>query len=151
MSTTASVLLVGEDDAFDMYAEFLRAHDFSTTVRHSPSAAIADLAEVQPAVAVTELVFERSTSRGCDFITALRQHSASRETVIIVVSGYGREQDRQMARECGADRFFMKPLLPDALLEQVQHAALCRREGRRPDWNGPATAGDRRKGTRRRT
>jgi CheY-like chemotaxis protein len=148
---TGSVLLVGEDDAFDMYAEFLRAHDFSTAVRHSPDAAIADLAEVQAAVVVTELVFGGSTRRGYEFITALRQHPASRETVIIVVSGYGREQDRDRARQGGADRFFMKPFLPDALLEEVQHAAECRREGRRPDWNGAPTTGDRRKGPRRRT
>jgi hypothetical protein len=47
MATASSVLLVGEDDAFDMYAELLRVHDFSTTVMHSPDAAIEQLAQVQ--------------------------------------------------------------------------------------------------------
>jgi two-component system cell cycle response regulator DivK len=151
VSTAGSVLLVGEDDAFDMYAEFLRAHDFSTTVKQSPDLAIEDLAQVHPAVVVTDFVFGRSTRRGCDFIAALREHPVSREIPIIVVSGYVRDEDRQQARQCGADRFFMKPWLPDALLEEVQHAALCHREGRRPTWNGPPITRDRRKGPRRHT
>ena len=149
VATAHLVLLVGEDDAFDMYAEFLRAHGFSTTVRHSPEAAVDDLAQLQPAVVVTELAFGRSTRRGCEFIEALRQHPTGRLTAIIVVSGYVREEDREQARRCGADRFFMKPLLPDALLAEVQEAAVCYGENRRLDWNGTPPQGDRRRGPRR--
>jgi CheY-like chemotaxis protein len=145
-----SVLLVGEDDAFDMYGEFLRAHGLLPTVRRSPGDAILEIAVTPPDVVVTELVFGGRTGTGCEFISAIRQDSATRDSIILVVSGYVRAQDRQLARQCGADRFFAKPLLPLALLDEVLNGLTCRRERRRPTWNASLPTGDRRRRARRR-
>jgi hypothetical protein len=54
---TGSVLLVGEDDAFEMYGEFLCAHGLTATVRRSPADAMLAIATTRPDVVVTELVF----------------------------------------------------------------------------------------------
>jgi CheY-like chemotaxis protein len=145
-----SVLLVGEDDAFEMYGEFLRAHGLAAAVWRSPGDAILAIPDCRPDVVVTELVFAGHTRGGCQFISALRQEPVTQDTIILVVSGYVRSEDRQLARQCGADRFFPKPLLPGALLGEVLDAITCRREHRRPPWNAPLPSGDRRRGTRRR-
>jgi CheY-like chemotaxis protein len=145
-----SVLLVGEDDAFEMYGEFLRAHGLAATVWRSPADAILAIPDCRPDVVVTELVFDGRTRAGCQFISAVRQEPVTRDTIILVVSGYVRSEDRQLARQCGADRFFPKPLLPAALLGEVLDAITYRREQRRPAWNAPLPTGDRRSGTRRR-
>jgi hypothetical protein len=101
-------------------------------------------------VVVTELVFGGRTRTRCQFISAVRQEPATRDTIILVVSGYVRAEDRQLARQCGADRFFPKPLLPGALLGEVLDAITCRLEQRRPPWNAPLPTGDRRRQARRR-
>jgi CheY-like chemotaxis protein len=145
-----SVLLVGEDDAFEMYGEFLRAHGLSVTVQGSSGDAILAIPDSRPDVVVTELVFGGRTRAGCQFISAVRQEPVTHDTIILVVSGYVRAADRQLARQCGADRFFPKPLLPGALLGEVLDAIRDRREQRRPPWIAPLPAGDRRRRTRRR-
>jgi CheY-like chemotaxis protein len=149
VAQAGSVLLVGEDDAFEMYAEFLRAQGLSATLRRSPGDAILEIPGTQPDVIVTELVFGGRTRSGCQFISAVRQEPVTHDTIVLVVSGYVRSEDRQLARQCGADRFFPKPLLPGALLEEVAHALTCRREHHRPTWNAPLPTGDRRQRTRR--
>jgi len=145
-----SALVVGEDDAFEMYGEFLSANGLSVTVRRSPGDAILAIPDSRPDVVVTELVFGGRTRVGSQFISAVRQEPLTHDTIILVVSGYVRAEDRQLARQCGADRFFPKPLLPGALLGEVLDAIGHRREQRRPPWNAPLPADDRRRRTRRR-
>ena len=132
-----------------MYGEFLRDQGLTATVRRSPADAILVIPTTRPDVVVTELVFEGGTRIGCQFISAIRQEPATRGTIILVVSGYVRAVDRQQARQCGADRFFPKPLLPGALLGEVLDAITCRLEQRRPPWNATLPTGDRRRRTRR--
>ena len=138
MAEAPSVLLVGEDDTPEMYASFLALQGIDAVISRSPVDAITHLSATHPAVVVTELAFGRSVSAGCDFITATRQHLPS--PIVIVVTGFGRAEDRALARRCGADRFFTKPFLPGALLREVQSALVCVAEGRRPDWNDPPPA-----------
>jgi CheY-like chemotaxis protein len=138
-----TVLLVGEDDAFGMYSEFLRMQGLSASVSRSPGDAILAIPEAPPDVVVTELAFGGHTRTGCQFISAVRQEPATKDTVILVVSGSVRSKHRQLARQCGADRYFPKPLSPSALLEEVLEAIRFRREQRRPPWNAPLPTGDR--------
>jgi len=146
-----SILLVGEDDAFPMYAEYLRLQALEVSLRTSPSEALDDLARLSPSVIVTELAFGRDLQRGCEFIAAARRHLNGQSGVVIVVTGYGRAQDAALARCCGADQFFVTPLLPEALELAIEQALDCLRAGQRPPWNGPTSPLDRRQDSRRKS
>ena len=117
-----------------MYGDYLRHHRLDVDRSASPEHAL-DLLDRQPPDAiVTELVFGRSSMTGPSFIQAARQvvHEA---TSIIVVSGFVRHQDRQVAREAGADLFLTKPALPRDVLYQVRRALAAKTEGVRLSWN----------------
>jgi CheY-like chemotaxis protein len=144
-----SILVVGEDDAFPMYAEYLRLRGLEVALRTSPSEALDDLARLSPSVIVTELAFGRDLQRGCEFIAAVRRHPDGEKCVVIVVTGYGRAQDAALARGCGADQFFITPLLPEALELAIERATDSLRAGQRPPWNGPTSPIDRRQDSRR--
>ena len=146
-----SILLVGENDAFPMYAEYLRLSGFDVALHTSPPAALNELALLSPAVIVTELAFGRDPQRGSEFIAAARRHPSGQGCVVIVVTGYARAQDAALARRSGADQFFIKPLLPDALGEAIEQALESLRAGQRPPWNGPTTPIDRRQELRRKS
>jgi CheY-like chemotaxis protein len=146
-----AILLVGEDDAFPMYAEYLRLRGLDVSLHTSPPAALNEMARSSPAVIVTELAFGRDPQRGGEFIAAARRHPSGQSCAVIVVTGYARAQDAALARRCGADQVFVKPLLPEALELAVEQALDCLRTGRRPPWNGPTTPIDRRQESRRKT
>ena len=147
----ASILLVGENDAFPMYAEYLRLRGFDVALHTSPPAALHELTRLSPAVIVTELAFGRDPQRGSEFIEAARRRPGGQSCVVIVVTGYARAQDAALARRCGADQFFIKPLLPDALGEAIEQALDSLRAGQRPPWNAPTTPIDRRQEPRRKS
>ena len=68
-----AILLVGEDDAFPMYAEYLRLRGLDVSLHTSPPAALNEMARSSPAVIVTELAFGRDPQRGGEFIAAARR------------------------------------------------------------------------------
>lgn len=150
-SLVPSILLVGEDDAFPMYAEYLRHRGLDVEVHTSPGEALTELDRLSPAVIVTELAFGQNPQRGCEFIAAVRQQPSSHKAAVIVVTGFARAQDAALAQECGADQFFVKPLVPDALGIAIEQALVSLQTGQRPTWNSPTTPVDRRQEARRKT
>jgi CheY-like chemotaxis protein len=146
-----SILLVGEDDAFPMYAEYLGHRGLDVSVRTSPGEALTDLVLLSPAVIVTELAFGQDPQRGGEFIATVRQDPRSQNCAVIVVTGFARAQDAALAQRCGADQFFVKPLVPDALGSAIEQALVSLRTGERPPWNRATTPVDRRQEPRRKT
>ena len=149
MPARGLVLLVGEDDAFAMYAEYLRFRGVEADWRPSPAEALGDLSRLRPAIIISELVFGGRVENGCVFIQAIRDHPAAREAIILIVTGYVRAEDAALARTCGADQYFAKPLLPDALTHAVEEAFDALRSKRRPTWNWRDRPADRRQTSRR--
>ena len=147
----ASILLVGEDDAFPMYAEYLRHRGLEVTVRTSPGEALTELVRLSPAAIVTELAFGQDPQRGGEFIATLRRHPSGQKSAVLVVTGFVRAQDAAFARQCGADQFFAKPLVPEALEIAIEQALESLQTGQRPSWNGPTAPLDRRQEPRRKT
>ena len=144
-------MLVGEDDAFPMYAEYLRHRGWNVTVHTVPGDALTDLVRLSPEVVVTELAFGQDLQRGCEFIATVRREPSGQQCVVIVVTGFARAKDAALARRCGADQFFVKPLVPDALGRAIEEALVHLQSGERPPWNGPPTPVDRRQEPRRKT
>jgi PAS domain S-box-containing protein len=54
---------------------------------------------------------------GYDVARALRAHPATRNATIVACTGYGRDEDRQLARAAGFDRHAVKPVGADTLSE----------------------------------
>jgi two-component system, cell cycle response regulator DivK len=150
--TAAWVLLVNSFDGRQMYAEYLLAHGLHVCAVATPEEALGALARVKPSVVVSDSVFLHSGYTGTTFIRALRSREDCRQTPVIMVSGYAREEDRDEAREAGANVFLLKPCLPEHLLSEIRRALVARDEGRRLGWNWPkrpATTADRPHGERR--
>jgi CheY-like chemotaxis protein len=53
---------------------------------------------------------------GYEVAAELRKDPDCRDTVIIAVSGYGREEDRRRSQEAGFDHHLVKPINQDELI-----------------------------------
>jgi CheY-like chemotaxis protein len=132
-----SVLLVNSYDAREMYAEYLRAHQVAVEDVAVPEEALVTLTAFAPDVIVTDFTFQGSPLDGPAFVRLLRGQPEFQRTPVIVVSGYVRAEDRQEARDAGADRFLLSPCLPSDLLTEIGETVACRRRGERIPWNSP--------------
>ena len=60
---------------------------------------------------------------GIELAKRIKQHPAlPRKPIIIMVSGYGREEVIQRAEKAGADGFLIKPVTPSVLFETINEA-----------------------------
>jgi signal transduction histidine kinase/ActR/RegA family two-component response regulator len=59
---------------------------------------------------------------GYDLARALRGDPATAGIAIFAVSGWGQASDKELARQAGFDRHFVKPVPPEALLEAMADA-----------------------------
>ena len=132
------VLLVSstEDDRA-MYGDYLRHHRLEVDECATPEEALEALERNSPDVLLTELVFPRRGTTGPSLIHAVRA-IVDHATSIIVVSGFVRHEDREVAREAGADVFLPKPALPRDVLYEVRRALAAKAEGQRLSWNWTA-------------
>jgi CheY-like chemotaxis protein len=60
---------------------------------------------------------------GYEVASRLRQEALCRETVIIAVTGYGQEDDRQRSRAAGIDHHLLKPVASDVLLPLLSRSS----------------------------
>jgi DNA-binding response OmpR family regulator len=136
MTTTVAgqVLLVNSFDDREMYAEYLRDAGFLVHAVADPAVALGMLPAISCDVAITDLVFAAGCIPGAAFTRELRAR-LDPSTSIIVVSGCVRLEDREEARQAGADLFLIKPALPSAVLFEVRRALMLRKQGRRIEWN----------------
>ena len=117
-----------------MYGEYLRHHRLEVDRCGTPEDALDLLNRQRPDVIVTELVFARRNMTGPAFIQTTRR-TVDNVTSIIVVSGFVRFEDREVAREAGADLFLPKPALPRDVLYQIRRARAAKIDGARLLWN----------------
>jgi DNA-binding response OmpR family regulator len=144
------VWIVNSFDAGEMYAEYLQARQVDVRRTSKPEEIFAGAIRAAPAAIVTDLVFRESAFNGLTFIRRLREQPIFQHTTILVLSGYVREDDRQAARQAGADRFLLKPLLPQELLTAVTAAFAAHARGERWTDQSPPRETDRRRLERRR-
>jgi DNA-binding response OmpR family regulator len=134
MRSHGSVLLVNSYDERAMYGEFLRHHHLVVNDFARPEEALASLDRHVPDVIVSDFVFVESEVDGPAFIQSLRPR-LDETTSIVVVSGFGRQEDGERARAAGADLFLVKPVLPRDVLYEVRRALARRSDGHRLQWN----------------
>ncbi len=118
-------VLVVEDnrDAAETLRDLLELYGHRVELAMSGPEGVSRALEFRPQVVLCDLGLPEMD--GYEVAAALRQHDTLRDTVLIAVSGYGQEEDRQRSRAAGFDHHLTKPVDPPVL--QALLAELSRR------------------------
>src|SRR5918993_4790950 len=116
------VLLVDDNRDFVMSLAALlelEGHDVRTTFEATSAQTVAG--EFRPDIAFVDLGMPHVS--GFELARRLRAQPNTNGTVLIAVTGWGKEEDRQRSREAGFDLHLVKPVEPGQILEEVRKAA----------------------------
>ena len=95
-----------------------KGHDVRTV--HDGAQALAAAADFVPEIAFIDIGMPKV--HGYEVARRLRAEPATSECLLVAVTGWGQEGDRQRARDAGFDRHLVKPVDPnevDAILEAL--------------------------------
>ena len=115
----SKVLLVDDEREFvQTLSERLTMRDMGSAVAYDGESALKLIKEDEPEVIIVDLKMP-----GVDGLEVLRKVKASRpEIEVIILTGHGHEEDRQLCMELGAFAYLQKPLDINVLSETVQKA-----------------------------
>lgn len=119
------VLLVDDNRDFALSLAALlelAGHDVRTTFEATSAETVAG--EFRPDIAFLDLGLPNVN--GFELARRLRSQPHTNGTVLVAVTGWGKEEDRQRSREAGFDLHLVKPVEPDEILDQVRKAAARR-------------------------
>ena len=110
------VLLADDNiDFVESLSLILQVSGHEVRVAHDGAAALEVAAAFLPDFAFLDIGLPRIN--GYDLARQLRQAPATRQCVLIAVTGWGQEDDKRRAREAGFDHHMVKPVEPDQILE----------------------------------
>jgi signal transduction histidine kinase len=113
------ILIVDDNvDAAESLAALLRLAGHETHLAFDGPSALTAAAEFRPSVVLLDIGLPGMS--GYEVARCLRQHASHRDLLLIAVTGYGQEEDRQQARDAGFDHHFVKPMDPDVLQELLR-------------------------------
>ena len=116
------VLLVDDNRDFALSLAALlelEGHDVRTTFEAASAETVAG--EFRPDIAFLDLGLPHVN--GFELARRLRAQPHTNGTVLVAVTGWGKEEDRQRSREAGFDLHLVKPVEPDQILDEVRKAA----------------------------
>jgi len=109
------VLLADDNvDYASSLALILRSLGHEVVVTHDGAEALAAARDFRPSVAFLDIGLPKL--HGYALARELRNHPSTRGTVLVAITGWGQDRDRQQAREAGFDHHFVKPVGVDQLL-----------------------------------
>ena len=121
-------MLIVEDqrDAAEGLAELMRMRGYAVEIALEGNAALTSAEARPPAVVLLDLGLPGLD--GFEVARRLRQLPGTSEALLVALSGYGRDEDRQRGREAGIDHHLVKPVelreldrvLADGRLPRVQ-------------------------------
>jgi len=116
------LLVQGDADSREMYAEFFRYHRFQPIA----VATLSDALTIAPQadVIVTETLIPGYMD-GIEFIARLKRDARTRTIPLIVVTVCAWDTERERAEKAGCDVFLAKPCLPDELLRVVRRVLVA--------------------------
>lgn len=120
----AKRILVIDDnvDAAAVLTAFLNIKGFQVVARHSGESGIAAGEQHHPAVIICDIGMPGMD--GYQTAQRIRQTTWGKSAVLIALTGYGRKEDKILAKEAGFDYHFLKPVNLDELawfLEDLLH------------------------------
>jgi PAS domain S-box-containing protein len=108
------ILVVDDNvDTADSLALLLRLHGHEVHTAHNGAAALETAQAEHPDVILLDIGLPKLD--GYQVAESLRRHEALRDSLLVAVTGYGYEADRQRAKKAGFDHHFVKPVDPQAL------------------------------------
>jgi two-component system CheB/CheR fusion protein len=122
------VLVVDDDqDNADTLVLLLHLWGLSVRVAYDGPTAL-EVAKAEPPDVVL-LDIAMPGMDGCELARRLRRQPEMEKALLVSISGYGQEIDRQRSREAGCDRHLVKPCEADELerLLRSHHLQLLRR------------------------
>ena len=109
------VLVVDDNqDSADTLAVLLRLGGHQADIAYNGHVALLMAEKHPPDVILLDLAMPRMT--GYSVAQALRQRPETKDALIIAVTGYGQDADRQKCIEAGFDLHLLKPLQTEKLL-----------------------------------
>jgi CheY-like chemotaxis protein len=119
-SLIARRVLVADDnkDAADALAALLELDNHEVRVAHSGRAALTLAQTFRPDVALLDIGMPELN--GYEVAHALRQEPWGANILLIALTGWGQDDDRQRAKNAGFDRHMTKPIDPDELEALLQ-------------------------------
>ncbi len=124
-SQSRRVLVVDDNRDFALSLSALlelEGHDVRTTFEATSAETVAE--EFRPEIAFLDLGLPNVN--GFELARRLRVQPWMNGTVLVAVTGWGKEEDRQRSREAGFDLHLVKPVEPDQILDQVRKVAARR-------------------------
>jgi len=122
-STGTTVLVVDDNkDAAETLQLLLEAIGHDVFVAHSPEEALKLAREVSPAVLFLDIGLPGMD--GYELARCLRAHPATECSTFIALTGYGQANDRQKASDAGFNRFLVKPVMLNDVLDSMGAANL---------------------------
>ncbi len=123
-------VLVADDnrDAAEMLGMLLRLAGFQILVTHDAQDALEIASRERPHAAILDIGMPGMN--GYELARRIRAEPWGKDMMLVAVTGWGQENDRQRAESAGFDRHFTKPVDPD-LIEQAlrQHLAAATSPG----------------------
>lgn len=117
-ASRARVLLVDDNvDAAVTLGHLLRIAGHEVEVHHDPVSALAAVARFGPTVAVLDIGLP--VMDGYELALRMRQQGLPEDCVLVALTGYGQEADRERSRAAGFRHHLVKPVAPDVILELV--------------------------------
>ena len=109
-------LLVVDDnvDAAEGLAAMLQIWGYTVETAYDGPSAIERARAKPPNGAILDIGLPQMN--GYEVARRLRADPATKDALLIALSGYGQDEDRQRARDAGFDHHFVKPIEPSALL-----------------------------------
>ncbi len=102
------ILVIDDEEAFcDVVCEILDSLGYNTRQAYDAHQAIALLQEITPDLILTDVMMPELD--GLTFIRQLRSDPTWSEIPIIIVSAKATKEDREAAKEAGADGYLIKP------------------------------------------
>jgi DNA-binding NtrC family response regulator len=117
--TKKRILVVDDEDAILFsYKKIFQKKTLEVDVSRSPETAMAMIRDNSYDAVLSDIRFSDSESReGLDILRCVRENSP--ETAVILMTGYGSVQLREMALDLGADFYFDKPVAISTLEETL--------------------------------